>query len=73
MSIGLMKITVKRTPGNTMQEIALPNGATVADLLRQMHLRPDAYIVLQNKTPIPLDEKVTEEQELCLIQVASGG
>jgi sulfur carrier protein ThiS len=68
-----MKIKVKFIPRNTCQEVEVPHGTTVTDLLRTMQLRPDAVIVLRNNTPIPIDDVLESDQELCLFQVASGG
>jgi sulfur carrier protein ThiS len=71
--IGLMKIKVKIVPRNVQQEVDVKKGSTVAELLRLMQLRPDAFIILKNNSPIPIDEIVDGNQELCLLQVASGG
>ncbi|DAC71809.1 MAG TPA: hypothetical protein DSN98_08475 [Thermoplasmata archaeon] len=68
-----MKIKVKIVPRNVSQEVDVAVGATVLDLLRTIHLRPDAFIVLKNNIPIPVDDVLGDEQELCLLQVASGG
>jgi len=68
-----MKIKVKIVPRNLLQEVDVKKGTTVSDLLRMMQLRPDAFIVLKNNAPIPVDEIVDDNQELCLLQVASGG
>ena len=73
MSIGLMKINVKLVPRNISQEVEVKKGTTVTGLLRQLHLRPDAVIVLRNNTPIPEDDSLNDDQELCIVQVASGG
>jgi sulfur carrier protein ThiS len=68
-----MKITVKMVPRNSFQEVEVKKGATVSDLLRTMKLRPDAFIVLKKNTPVPEDDILMDAQELCLLQVASGG
>ena len=68
-----MKIKVKIVPRNVSQEVTMKKGSTVTDLLRSIHLRPDAFIVLRNYSPIPSDDILTDDQELCLLQVASGG
>jgi sulfur carrier protein ThiS len=68
-----MKIRVKFIPQNTSQEIDIKNGSTVIDLLRTIHRRPDSVIVLKNKTPLPVDDVILDDQELSIIQVASGG
>ena len=68
-----MKIKVKLIPQNTYQEIDIKKGSTVIDLLRLIHRKPDSVIVLKNKTPLPVDDVIPDNQELSIIQVASGG
>jgi sulfur carrier protein ThiS len=68
-----MKIKVQFIPRNTSQDIEIRQGATVSDLLRSIKLRPDAFIVLRKTTPIPIDEILDHDEELCVLQVASGG
>ena len=73
IDIGPMKIRVKLIPQNTIQEVDVKKGSTVIDLLRTIHRRPDSVIVLKNKTPLPVDDVIPDDQELSIIQVASGG
>jgi len=73
MSIGSMKIKINLIPQNTSQEVELSKGTTVTNLLRTIHRRPDSVIVLKNKTPLPVDDVINDDQELSIIQVASGG
>jgi sulfur carrier protein ThiS len=73
IDIGPMKIRVKLIPQNTIQEVDIKKGSTVIDLLRTIHRRPDSVIVLKNKTPLPVDDVIPDDQELSIIQVASGG
>jgi len=68
-----MKITVKIMPENSIKEVDLKSGSKVYDVLKKINLRPDALIVLKGNTPIPVDEILDEEQELSILQVASGG
>ena len=68
-----MKIRVKLIPQNISQEIEIMKGSTIIDLLRTIHRRPDSVIVLKNKTPLPVDDVIPDDQELTIIQVASGG
>jgi sulfur carrier protein ThiS len=68
-----MKIKVTLLPQNTSQEIEIKNGSKITDLLKKLHRRPDTVIVLKNKTPLPIDEIIPNDQELSIIQVASGG
>jgi sulfur carrier protein ThiS len=68
-----MKIRVKLIPQNTSQEIEIQNGSTILDLLRKLNRKPDGVIVLRNKTPLPVDDIIPDDQELSIIQVSSGG
>ena len=68
-----MKIKVQFVPRNTWQDVEVHQGATVSELLHSIHLRPDAFIVLRKTTPLPIDEVLNKEEELCVLQVASGG
>ena len=68
-----MKIKVTIVPRNSSQEVVVKEGTTVSDVLRTLKLRPDAFIVLKKNTPVPEDDVLVDDQELCLVQVASGG
>ena len=68
-----MKIRVKLIPQNTSQKIEIKKGSSIIDLLRILHRRPDSVIVLRDKTPLPVDDIIVNNQELSIIQVASGG
>ena len=68
-----MKIRINRIPAKTTTTVEVKTGSTVLDLLKKMKLKPDTVIVLNNKTPIPIDDVLTEGQELDILQVASGG
>jgi len=73
IGIGSMKIKVKIVPSNITKELTIKSGSTIIEILQAMNLKPDAFIVLRDKTPIPVDDVLTKNQELELFQVASGG
>jgi sulfur carrier protein ThiS len=73
IGIGSMKIKVTIVPRNSSQEVVVKEGTPVSDVLRALQLRPDAFIVLKKNTPVPEDEVLVDDQDLCLVQVASGG
>jgi len=73
MSIGPMKIKITRVPQDTSTMVDIEKGETVQMLLRRLHLRSDAVIVVRDSTPIPVDDTLEDEQELRILQVASGG
>lgn len=68
-----MKIKVKILPRNILQEVEVANGITVSDLLRKINLKPGAFVVLKNNSPIPVDYVLIDDSELCIIQVTFGG
>ena len=68
-----MKTTVSLLPSNTTKTVNIKTGATLMDLLKQLHLKPDSSIVLQGETPIPIDDDVADGKKYKIIQVASGG
>lgn len=68
-----MKIHIKLLPKNVTDEIDLECGSKMYDLLKKINLKPDNIIILRDNTPVPVDDILTNEQELTIIQVASGG
>ena len=68
-----LKIHIKLLPKNVTDEIDLECGSKMYDLLKKINLKPDNIIILRGNTPVPVDDAITEEQELTIIQVASGG
>ena len=73
MSIGPMKVKITRVPQDTTAVIEVRKGETVQMLLKKLHLRSDAVIVVRGSRPIPEDDTLEDEQELRVLQVASGG
>jgi sulfur carrier protein ThiS len=68
-----MKVTITRVPQDTSTVVELKKGETVEILLKKLHLRADAVIVMRGSTPIPVDDALEDEQSLQILQVASGG
>ena len=73
MSIGPMKVKITRVPQDTTTVVDIKKGETVQILLKRLHIRSDAVIVMQGSTPIPVDDILKDDQELRILQVASGG
>jgi sulfur carrier protein ThiS len=73
MSIGPMKVKITRIPQDTTSVVEIKKGETVEFLLKKLHLRSDAVIVMRGSTPIPSDDTLEDEQSLRILQVASGG
>ena len=72
VSISLI-IRVKISRSEKIKEIQIKNDSTILDLLNKLDLKPDTVIVMRNDMPIPIDETLTHDQELSIIQVSSGG
>jgi len=68
-----MKIRVKLSRINHIKEYFFDNGSTVQDLLKEIDLKPDTVIVINRDRPIPIDEELTDNDQLIIIQVSSGG
>ena len=68
-----MKVKITRVPQDTSSVVDTEKGETVQMLLKRLHLRSDAVIVLQGSVPIPVDDTLDDEKELRILQVASGG
>lgn len=73
MSIGPMKVKITRVPQETTAVVEIKKGETVQNLLKRLQLRSDAVIVVRGSRPIPEDDTLEDEQELRILQVASGG
>ena len=68
-----MMITVKILPQKISKEIDIENGSKMYDLLKKINLNPDNIIIIRGNTPVPVDDILNNEQDLTIIQVASGG
>ncbi|MBN2065536.1 MAG: MoaD/ThiS family protein [Candidatus Thermoplasmatota archaeon] len=68
-----MKVTITFSRLKKSQDIEISPGSTISDVLKKLNLKPDALIVMNNDTPLPIDHEVTKNQHLTIIQVASGG
>jgi sulfur carrier protein ThiS len=68
-----MKVKITRVPQDTSTVVDINKGDKVEILLKRLRLRSDAVIVMRGSTPIPVDDTLQDEQELCILQVASGG
>jgi sulfur carrier protein ThiS len=66
-------IRVKISRNDKIKEIKINKYSTVLTLLSKLNLKPDTVIVMRDDMPIPIDETLTNNQELSIIQVSSGG
>ena len=68
-----MDITVKLSRDNETKKVKLEQDSKVEDLLKKINLKPDTVITMHNGKPIPIDEELTDGQEIIILQVSSGG
>jgi sulfur carrier protein ThiS len=68
-----LKISIKLSRTNQEKELNLNKGSTVQDILKKIDIKPDTVIVMNKNRPIPIDEKIRENDQLTIIQVSSGG
>ena len=73
MGIDSMKISVKILPDNSLKEVDIKSGSKINDLIKKIHLKPDAILVLKDNKPIPIDHIIDEGHKLTILKVASGG
>jgi sulfur carrier protein ThiS len=66
-----IKFTVQKDGQTTEREADI--GITVGDLLDQLGLFPDSFIVTLGGTPVPLTTFIRPGYRLKIIKVASGG
>ena len=68
-----MIIRVNISRSDKIKEIKINKNSTILDLLNKLDLKPDTVIVMRENIPIPIDETLTDDQELSIIIVSSGG
>ncbi len=68
-----MRVRFRTVPKGNEGELELAEGATAADLVRSLDLPTVASLVLRSGAPIPIDEPLSEGDDLEVVYVASGG
>ena len=68
-----MIIRVNISRSDKIKDIQINKNSTILDLLNKLDLKPDTVIVMRDNMPIPIDETLTDDQELSIIIVSSGG
>lgn len=75
--VHLHTILQKETPGGIKRylEVSLPDGSTLADLLRHLEidLDPDAMLLVINGRTAELNQELKENDEVNLMPAISGG
>lgn len=69
----MSEILVRLMPAGLQKAFELEDEATCAEVLKAMDLHPDAYLIMKEEKPIPLDTKLEDGDEITFIAVASGG
>ena len=62
---------VKLLPDN--KEIDSDFRGKVEDLVRHLNLKPDEVVALKGKKPVPIDYEISDDDEITIIKVSSGG
>ena len=68
-----MQLTVELIQARRTESVTLPAEATGLDLLRELHLAPDAHLVIRGDRPIPVDERLSDGEHLRILSAISGG
>lgn len=53
--------------------VELNDNTTALELIKKLELTPDEVIIIRDNYPIPVDEKLYDNDEVKIIKVASGG
>lgn len=68
-----MKIKVKILSGGVKEQtLEVCAGSTYEEMLESLHINPEIVIVFSNGNPVPLDEKVTQDN-VEILRVVTGG
>lgn len=68
-----MKLHVELLPSGKRKIMKFPDKANGFDVVDALDLKPDAYLLIRNGQPIPMDELLNSGDRIKLIKVASGG
>jgi sulfur carrier protein ThiS len=69
-----MRVRVNLLPTRKETKLlVLDDGSTVERMIRSIGLFPDGWIAVKDSEPLPLDERLEDEDEIDLISVVSGG
>jgi sulfur carrier protein ThiS len=68
-----MRVMAEILPGRRAETVQLDEASNGLDLLRALHLAPDAYVLIREGLPIAVDEPLAEGERIHLIRIVSGG
>ncbi len=68
-----MKVRIKILSGGVSEQVMeVPAGSTYEELLASLHINPELVIVFRSGNPVPLDEKVIQD-DVEILRVVTGG
>jgi sulfur carrier protein ThiS len=68
-----MWVLAELLPGRREETVQLDDASNGLDLLRALHLAPDAYVLIREGLPIAADEPLLEGERIHVIRIVSGG
>ena len=68
-----MRVMVEIVPSRRQEFVELTPSARGLDLLKALHLAPDAHILFRGDAPIPVDENLVDGDRIRVVGVVSGG
>jgi len=68
-----MKLHVELLHSGERRIMKFPDEASGFDVVDALDLKPDAYLLVRDGQPIPMDEVLRNGDRVKLIKVASGG
>ena len=68
-----LNIEVQLPRSTKKKQIQIHKDASIIEILKKLHIKPDTCLVLIENNPIPVDTKVRDGEIITLIEVTSGG
>ena len=68
-----MRVMAEVVPSRREEFVELTPSARGLDLLKALHLAPDAHILFRGDAPIPVDENLVDGDRIRVVGVVSGG
>ncbi|MFQ6128778.1 MAG: MoaD/ThiS family protein [Thermoplasmata archaeon] len=68
-----MKLHVELLPSGERKIMKFADAVNGFDVVDALGLKPDAYLLVRDGRPIPMDESLRNGDRIKLIKVASGG
>lgn len=68
-----MIVNLALLPDKEQKKIRIAKYTKIYHLLKKLNFNPDTVIVLRNNSPVPIDERLTENDRIEILRVVSGG